>query len=138
LITNDNETDLALKNLSHSVIGSCIDVHRALGPGLLESIYADMLCHDLELKGINFEKEAQVNVLYKGKSFTTKLRADLIVEKQLILELKSVQEMLPIFEAQIMTYMKLTNIELGLLINFNVPLLKDGIHRFRLNYGREQ
>jgi len=137
LITNDNETDLALKNLSHSVIGSCIDVHRALGPGLLESIYADMLCHDLELKGINFEKEAQVNVLYKGKSFTTKLRADLIVEKQLILELKSVQEMLPIFEAQIMTYMKLANIELGLLINFNVPLLKDGIHRFRLNYGRE-
>lgn len=137
MITNDNETDLALKNLSHSVIGSCIDVHRALGPGLLESIYADMLCHDLELKGINFEKEAQVNVLYKGKSFTTKLRADLIVEKQLILELKSVQEMLPIFEAQIMTYMKLANIELGLLINFNVPLLKDGIHRFRLNYGRE-
>jgi len=134
---NDNETDLALKNLSHSVIGSCIDVHRALGPGLLESIYADMLCHDLELKGINFEKEAQVNILYKGKSFTTKLRADLIVEKQLILELKSVQEMLPVFEAQIMTYMKLANIELGLLINFNVPLLKDGIHRFRLNYGRE-
>ena len=133
---HETEKDIALKNLSHSVIGSCIDVHRALGPGLLESIYVDMLCHDLELKGLHFERESMVNIQYKGKVFTTKLRADLIVEKQLILELKAVQEILPVFEAQIMTYMKLANIELGLLINFNVPLLKDGIHRFRLNYGR--
>jgi len=125
-----------LNALSHSVIGSCIDVHRALGPGLLESVYGDMLCHDLDIKGVPYEREACINVRYKGKEFTTKLRADLIVDKRLILELKAVKEIVPVFESQIMTYMKLANIELGLLINFNVPLLKEGIHRYRLNFGR--
>ena len=128
--------DQELQKLSHSVIGSCIDVHRALGPGLLESIYVDLLCHDLDLKGIPHTREAFIDISYKGKMFSTKLRADLIVDKRIILELKSVKELIPVFESQIMTYMKLANIELGLLINFNVPLLKNGITRYRLNYGR--
>jgi GxxExxY protein len=126
-----------LRELSQSVIGSCIDVHKALGPGLLESIYVDLLCYDLELKQIPFIRESPVKIIYKGNEFNTKLRTDLIVDSSIILELKSVKEMAPIFETQIMTYMKLTNIELGLLINFNVPLLKDGIQRFRLNYGKQ-
>ncbi len=128
--------EVKLRELSHSVIGSCIDVHKALGPGLLESIYVDLLCYDLELKQIPFERESVLKIMYKGGEFCTKLRADLIVDRSIIMELKSVKEMSPIFDTQIMTYMKLSNIELGLLINFNVPLLKDGIHRFRLNYGK--
>lgn len=81
-------------------------------------------------------RETMIDISYKGRDFTTKLRADLIVDKRIILELKAVKEIVPVFESQIMTYMKLANIELGLLINFNVPLLKDGIHRYRLNFGR--
>ena len=126
----------SLNNLSHEVIGSCFDVHKALGPGMLESVYLDLLCFDLELKGIAYEREKELSLKYKGRNFNTKLRADLVVENSLILELKSVQEMHPIYEAQIMTYMKLTNIEVGLLINFNVPILKDGIHRYRLSHGK--
>ena len=125
-----------LTALSHRVIGSCIDVHRALGPGLLESVYVDLLCHDLDLKGIPYARETMIEISYTGRYFTTKLRADLIVDNRIILELKAVKEIVPVFESQIMTYMKLANIELGLLINFNVPLLKDGIHRYRLNFGR--
>ena len=126
----------SLNNLSHEVIGSCIDVHKVLGPGMLESVYLALLCFDLELKGIAYEREKELSLKYKGRNFNTKLRADLVVENNLIVELKSVQEIHPIYEAQIMTYMKLTNIEVGLLINFNVPILKDGIHRYRLNHGK--
>ncbi len=132
----DDDAEKSLQDLSHAVIGSCIDVHKALGPGLLESIYLDLLCYDLDLKHISYSRETNLCITYKGSVFNTKLRADLVVDNRIIIELKSVKELLPIFDAQIMTYMKLTNIELGLLINFNVPLLKDGIHRFRLNFGK--
>ncbi len=133
----DKYTENIINNVSHEVIGSCIDVHKALGPGMLESVYLDLLCFDLELKGIAYDREKELSIHYKGRDFNTKLRADLVVENSLIIELKSVQEMHPIYEAQIMTYMKLTNIEVGLLINFNVPILKDGIHRYRLNHSRD-
>ncbi len=126
-----------LNALSREVIGSCIDIHKTLGPGLLESIYLDLLCFDLGLKGISCEKEKELHFLFKGNVFNTQLRADLIVENKLLIELKSVVEMHPIFTAQIMTYLRLTNIELGLLINFNVPLLKEGIHRIRLDNPKQ-
>lgn len=132
----ERDNEVSINNLSHEVIGSCIDVHKVLGPGMLESVYLDLLCFDLDLKGIAYEREKELSLIYKGRNFNTILRADLVVENSLIVELKSVQEMHPIYEAQIMTYMKLTNIEVGLLINFNVPILKDGIHRYRLNHGR--
>jgi len=121
-----------LNELSHQIIGSCIDVHKQLGPGLLESIYQDLLCFDLGNKGISFEKEKEISLIFKGNEFHTKLRADLIIENKIIVEVKAVKEMHPIFGAQLLTYMKLTKIALGLLINFDVTLLKDGIQRFRL------
>ncbi len=127
------ETDL--NSLSGKIIGACIEVHRALGPGLLESVYVDYLCHELSLQGLAFQREFQVPVHYKGLDVLTNLRADLIVENEIIVEVKAVQEILPIFSAQLMTYLKLTGKELGLLVNFNVKTIKDGIRRIRINHG---
>ena len=127
------ETDL--NSLSGKIIGACIEVHRALGPGLLESVYVDCLCHELSLQGLAFQREFQVPVHYKGLDVLTNLRADLIVENEIIVEVKAVQEILPIFSAQLMTYLKLTGRELGLLVNFNVKTIKDGIRRIRINHG---
>lgn len=127
------ESELNL--LSSRIIGACIEVHKHLGPGLLESIYLDCLTRELTLRDTSWQRECQIPVIYKGETFTTKLRADLIVEKAVIVELKSTAEMLPIYEAQLISYLKLSEIELGLLINFNVTLLKDGIKRMRLNHG---
>ncbi len=132
----DTVLNTGLNLLSQEIIGSCIDVHRALGPGLLESVYMDCLCRDLTLKGVSFSREPYLDIKYKGAVFHTRLRADLIVEKKIIVELKAVENLLPLHEAQLMTYLKLTELELGLLINFNVVLLKSGIQRIRLNHGR--
>lgn len=129
-MTISEEQDL--NELSHQIIGTCIDIHKQLGPGLLESIYQDLLCFDLGNKGISFEKEKEISLIFKGNEFHTKLRADLIIENKIIVELKAVKEIHPIYGAQLLTYMKLTKIALGLLINFDVTFLKDGIHRFRL------
>lgn len=129
-MTGTEERDI--NELSYQIIGSCIDIHKQLGPGMLESVYQDLLCYDLGNKGISFEKEKEISFEFKGNEYRTRLRADLIVENKIILELKAVQELNPIFETQILTYMKLAKINLGLLINFNVTILKDGIHRFRL------
>ena len=129
-------TETELNDLSSRIIGACIEVHRFLGPGLLESIYRDCLCHEMDLRRMQYNREVIIPVIYKDKRFNTKLRADIIVKNAVIIELKSVPIMLPIFAAQVMTYLSLSGIELGLLINFNVPLLKDGITRMRLNHGR--
>lgn len=129
-------TEDELNKLSWKIIGACIEVHRFLGPGLLESIYSDCLSREFSLRNISFKREVFVPLMYKGEVFSTKLRADYVVEDSVILELKSVREMLPIYEAQLMSYMALSNIELGLLINFNVSLLKEGIIRMRLNHGK--
>ena len=117
--------------LTREVIGAAIDVHRALGPGLLESAYQQCLARELEVRDMDFAAEVDLPVEYKGAQLDCGYRLDLVVEGRLILELKSVTKMLPIHEAQILSYMKLAEIPKGLLINFNKRLLKDGIRRFK-------
>jgi len=128
--------EVSLNLLSGRIIGACIEVHRYLGPGLLESVYKECLCKELQLRGLRFQCEIPIPIIYKGSECKSVLRADLVVENAILVELKSVKEMLPVFEAQIMSYLTLSNLPLGLLINFNVPLLKDSIQRIRLNYGK--
>ena len=117
--------------LSNRVIGCAIEVHRTLGPGLLESAYEQCLARELALAGISFEVQVPLPVEYKGVRLDCGYRVDLLVEKKLIVELKVVEKFLPIHIAQILTYMKLARVSVGLLINFNVKLLKEGgIKRF--------
>ena len=118
-----------LNELSHRVIGLCIEVHRTLGPGLLESTYEAALGHELALAGIPFKKQLDMPLDYKGVKLDCGYRLDFIVADELIVELKAIQEVLPIHLAQLLTYLKLNQKPLGLLINFNVPVLKDGVHR---------
>lgn len=125
-----------LNDLSGRIIGACIEVHRYLGPGLLESVYLECLAQELQINRIAYNCEVPIPIVYKGKECKSIYRADLIVENTILVELKAVKEMLPVFEAQLMTYLVLSKLPLGLLINFNVPLLKQGIQRIRLNYGR--
>ena len=113
--------------LSNKVIGCAIEVHKALGPGLLESTYQQCLCHELRLSNIGFEKEKPLPADYKGCRLDCGYRIDILVEDEIIVELKSVDELKRIHEAQILSYMKLANIKQGFLINFNVKLLKDGL-----------
>ena len=119
-------------SLTEKVIGCAIEVHRALGPGLLESAYQQCLMHELKLNGIPFQAELSVPVAYKGLQLDCGYRLDLVVAGQVILELKSVEEIAGIHRAQLLTYLKLTGIRTGLLINFNVARLVDGIERFKL------
>jgi len=128
--------EVSLNLLSGRIIGACIEVHRYLGPGLLESVYKECLCKELQLRGLRFQCEIPIPIIYKGSECKSVLRADLVVENAILVELKSVKEMLPVFEAQIKSYLTLSNLPLGLLINFNVHLLKDSIQRIRLNYGK--
>ena len=124
---------MEFEKLSNRVIGCAIDVHRVLGPGLLESAYEQCLARELSLAHISFEVQAPLPVEYKGVRLDCGYRIDLFVDKQLIIELKAVEKLLPIHQAQILTYMKLANVSVGLLMNFNVELLKDGgIKRFVL------
>jgi len=108
-----------LSDLEYEVTGACIEVHKALGPGLLESIYHKCLKRELQLKNINFTSEKRIFITYKGSVLDTEVRADFFIENCLILELKSVERVLPIHEAQILTYMKILEVPKGLLINFN-------------------
>lgn len=118
-----------IDDLTRRVIGCAIEVHRALGPGLLESTYERCLAHELTLAGIAHERERVVPVEYKGLRLDCGYRVDLLVEECLVLELKSVHELQPIHEAQLLTYIKLLNAPVGLLINFNVARLIDGVRR---------
>jgi GxxExxY protein len=118
--------------LSGKLIGCALEVHKRLGPGLLESTYEKCLSHELSSAGIKHYLQKEVPVEYKGIVLECGYRIDILVENSLIVELKSVDKILPIHEAQLLTYMKLTNIKTGLLINFNVKQLKDGIKRFVL------
>ena len=118
--------------LSHQVIGCSIEVHSQLGPGLLESTYEQCLAHELSSNGIDFELQAQLPVMYKDIRIDCGYRIDIIVENKLIVELKSVEHLTNIHEAQLLTYMKLAQVRTGLLINFNVTVLKNGIKRFVL------
>ena len=118
--------------LSNRVIGCAIEVHRELGPGLLESTYEQCLARELSLNGIEFKLQHPLTVEYKGMRIDCGYRVDVLVEGKLIIELKSVQDIKGIHEAQLLTNMKLSRVKTGLLINFNVKLLKDGIKRFVL------
>ncbi len=118
--------------LSNRVIGCAIEVHRHLGPGLLESAYEQCLGIELSTKGILFELQSELHVEYRGRTVDCGYRIDVLVDNALILELKSVEKLMPIHDAQLLTYLKLAGIRTGLLINFNVPLLKDGIKRMVL------
>jgi len=118
--------------LSSRVIGCAIEVHKNLGPGLLESTYEQCLAHELSLAGIPFQLQWPLPVVYKGIHIDCAYRVDVFVARSLIVEVKSVNAIEPIHEAQILTYMKLAGAGIGLLINFNVRLLKDGITRFVL------
>jgi GxxExxY protein len=118
--------------LSGKVIGCAIEVHRNLGPGLLESAYERCFSFELLANNIHHSVQKELPVKYKNIALDCEYKIDLLIEDKLIVELKSVEKILPIHEAQILTYMKLANISTGLLINFNVPLLKEGIKRFVL------
>ncbi|MBN2419949.1 MAG: GxxExxY protein [Deltaproteobacteria bacterium] len=120
------------EKITEPVIQAAIEVHKNLGPGLLESVYEQCLAYELTQKGINFKLQYGLPVEYKGVKLDCGYRIDVLIEDHLILELKSVDRILPIHEAQILTYMKLANVKVGLLINFNVLRVKDGIKRFVL------
>ena len=111
------------------IIGAAIEVHRQLGPGLLESIYLECLCRELAIRGIRFIREVALPVIYKGLNLECGYRLDLLVNDEVVVELKSVEFVLPVHKAQLMTYLNLTGKKVGLLINFNVPVLTEGITR---------
>lgn len=118
-----------INKLTGEVIGAAIEVHRSLGPGLLESAYEECTCHELYLRKVPLRRQVPLPVEYKGVKLDCGYRLDIVVPGQLIVELKACQELLPIHEAQLLTYLRLSGIKYGLLINFNVPVLKDGIKR---------
>jgi GxxExxY protein len=118
-----------LNRITEQIIGAAIEVHRALGPGLLESAYEECLCHELRLRSVPFERQRPLPVEYKGIKLECGYRPDLLVADAVVVEIKAIESIEPIHEAQLLTYLKLGGWKLGLLINFNVPVLKDGIRR---------
>jgi GxxExxY protein len=124
--TKERVSDLSL---SHEVIGAAIEVHRVLGAGLLESVYEVALCRELWLRGISTERQVAVPVTYKGADLKCELRLDLVVEKTINVEVKTVDKLISIHRTQLLTYLRLRDLWLGLLINFNVDVLRDGVRR---------
>ena len=120
---------MVINGLTERIIGAAIEVHKALGPGLLESTYESCLAHELSLAGVSFERQVPLPVSYKSLQVDCGYRLDFLVEKTAVLELKAVEGLQPIHEAQLLTYLKLGGWPIGLLINFNVPVLKRGIKR---------
>jgi GxxExxY protein len=118
--------------LTQRVIGFAIEVHRQLGPGLLESAYEECLCFELEQAGVAFRRQAALPVIYKSVRLDCGYRLDIVIEDRVILELKTSERLLPIHEPQMLTYMKLSGIRTGLLLNFNCAVLKDGMRRLLL------
>ena len=115
--------------LTGEIIGAAIEVHRELGPGLLESVYQLCLEHELRLRGIDHKPQELLPIVYKGLELDVDLRMDFFFPGRLVVELKAVEKLLPIHEAQLLTYLRLTKVRVGLLVNFCVPVLKDGIKR---------
>jgi GxxExxY protein len=120
--------------ITQAVIGAAIEVHRAIGPGLLESAYKQCLCHELWLRKLPFLLEAPVPLVYKGQNLPCAYRLDLLVAGTVVVEVKAVEHIIPVHEAQLLTYLRLGGWQVGLLINFNVPLLRDGIVRRVLGF----
>lgn len=122
--------NLLCGELTERVIGLAIKLHRRLGPGLLESVYEECLCFEFEQAGIAYQRQVPVPVVYESITLEAAFRADIIVEQDLILEIKAVEKLLPVHEAQLLTYLKMSGYRIGLLLNFNTALLKDGLRRF--------
>ncbi len=120
----------ALNSLTSRIIGAAIEVHRGLGPGLLENTYEECLAREFALQDIPFARQKPVPLTYKGVDIEVGFRLDFVVADQVVVELKAVEELLPVHEAQILTYLKFSGLPLGLLINFNEKLLRDGLRRF--------
>jgi GxxExxY protein len=128
------EEEHTMKSMPHSdltrrVIGCAIEVHRHLGPGLVESVYETCLCDELAEAGLTFARQRQLPILYKTRTLNGHFQLDVIVEEALVLEIKAVHQVHPIYQAQLMTYLRLSGTPLGLLMNFNIVLMKDGIIR---------
>jgi GxxExxY protein len=115
--------------LSNEVIGAAIEVHKTIGPGLLESVYQECMVYELTNRGFQTAREVSLPVRYKGLQFLAAYRADIVVEDKLILELKAVEVLLPVYSAQLLSYLRMSGLKLGLLINFCVPHLRDGVKR---------
>ncbi len=124
---------MQVNEITGAIIGAAIEVHRHLGPGLLESAYEECLCRELSLREIPFERQKPLPLEYKGLRLECGYRLDLLVGSLVVVEVKAVEEILPVHEAQLLTYMRLGRWPIGLLINFNVPVLKQGIRRFILD-----
>jgi len=122
------------ERLSREIIDSCITVHRAMGPGLLESVYEICLMKEFELRGVKAENQVLIPLIYKGHELSKEFKIDILVEDEIVIELKSSEVMIPVFEAQLLSYLRLADKRLGYLINFNVPLLKYGIKRYVNDY----
>lgn len=121
--------------LTERIIGSAIEVHRRIGPGLLESIYAECMAMELTLRGVRFQREVPVPVEYRGQRVAAEMKIDLLVDQSVVVELKAVERLLPVHDAQLLTYLRLTHRSVGLLINFNVPVLKSGLRRLVNNFN---
>ena len=119
----------AEQTLTRAIIAAAIEVHRALGPGLLESAYQACMCRELELHRLSFRQQVELPLVYKDVKLDCGYRIDFVIEEKVVLELKAVESILPVHLAQLLTYLRLSGLRVGLLINFNVPLLKDGIRR---------
>jgi GxxExxY protein len=118
--------------IAKKIVDAAYTVHKNLGPGLLEKVYEVCFCHELTRRGLRYQRQVELPIVYDGVSFDEGLRIDVIIEESIICELKAVDQINPVWEAQILSYLKLTNKRLGFLINFNVPLFKKGIKRFIL------
>jgi len=125
---------MRLNDVTDNIIGAAIEVHRTLGAGLLESIYEECLCYELDSRGVSYSKQHAVPIVYKGFELDAGYRLDLLVDDAVVVELKTVDKLLPIHDAQLLSYMKLVESQVGLLINFNVPYLRQGIKRKVLKF----
>ena len=129
---NTEDTEFLNKDITQAIIASAISVHRNLGPGLLESVYEKCLAYELSERAHAIAVQPEIPIVYRNLRFESGFRADLIVENKLLVDLKVIDKLLPVHQAQLITYLKLTGMRTGLLINFNVPLLKDGLKRISL------
>jgi GxxExxY protein len=126
------------KQLTHEIIGAGIAVHKELGPGLLEAVYEECLCHELQLRGVQFDRQKPIPVVYKGAKLDCGYRADIVVCSRVIVEIKAIAAVAPIHDAVTLTYLRLSGCKIGLLINFHSPVLKDGIRRYVWKYDQAE
>ena len=124
--------------LTQNIIGSAIEVHRLLGPGLLEGVYEEALCHEFHLRGIPFKRQQRVSIHYKGVSLASKLRLDLLVDDRVIVDVKAKEALSPTDKPQLLTYLRLCGLQVGLVINFHVTILKQGISRVANTLTKER